>query len=261
MPRALFLIALACTALLALPVQAQVFATPGQVVANTHGIDATHNALLDRLDATMRVDPAARDAESIAQLLQIAADAEVWRAGLGGNRAQEVVAIDLIGSVYALAAFRLGRDGYDEETFEQLLEYRQRALANLRISVRESPEDQRPIMDYRDIAERLTEMAHYAQLPQAEEWSAEWLAAERLVAEAMRELRDAPAMNLARALNAHGWLTSDAALLAEAEAIYTSAPDQMGWRLQMQLDAMAAGIAPYNAPGEQFFFYRAQPGD
>ncbi|WP_260580886.1 hypothetical protein [Sphingopyxis sp. PET50] len=86
--------------------------------------------------------------------------------------------------------------------------------------------------------------------PRLPEWSAMRVQANRYRVKAIPDDWFEKVL-LAEALYDHGWLTGDQALIDEANKIAASLPEsEMRGSLRRKRDAVAAGEAPYEKPGD-----------
>ncbi len=110
-----------------------------------------------------------------------------------------------------------------------------------------------PAYDFRGAAGQLFEHGRYYDLPEWREWSRMWVLGNRYMSEGVGADDDFERELLATSLYNHGWLTSDQALIDEAEAIYASFPEgDRPYALERAHEAVAAGVAPYPPAGSPF---------
>lgn len=103
--------------------------------------------------------------------------------------------------------------------------------------------------EYRGVAGQLWQHGQRLDDPHWIEWSAARVTANRLRLAAQPDSLFETNM-VAEALYDHGWMTSDKSLIAEANALAASIPeDELDYAVRQKRDAVARGEAPYDPPG------------
>lgn len=184
--------------------------------------------------------------EAVQQLLRIGARAEAMLAHEGDDVAPElrIRLLSIIGQAYFGAAqhhdseLDSEADALDREWLVKTVDALEPVLAAL------GPMEG-PAYDLRGAAGQLFDHAVYYDLPQLEQWSALRVQANRYMLARMGD--DAFEKELlAASLYDHGWMTEDPALIAEADALFDSFPeDDQPYVLRVKRRAIAAGEAPY----------------
>lgn len=180
------------------------------------------------------------------RLLKVAVEAEALlsEAPQDLDEATRISLLRVIGEAYFGAA-----QHYDTEwgSEEELIERRWliKVEAALRPVMEALGHEDGPAYDYRGATGQLWNHARNNDLPEMVEWSALRVQGNRYM-HARRPDDDFEREFLAQSLYEHGWLTSDDALIAEADAIFDSFPeDDKPYSLVSRRRKMAEGEAPY----------------
>ena len=188
-------------------------------------------------------------------LLEVASRAEAMLAEVSEEMDAErkLDLLSVIGQAYFGAAQHHDSEwGSAEDLIDR--DWLIKAADALGLVVAARPEDSHaPAYEYRGASGQLWQHARYYDLPQKVEWSARRIQANRYML--ARLPGDALERQfLAESLYEHGWLTKDAALIAEADAIFDSFPsDEKPYELERCREAIAQGHAPYADAGEVFW--------
>lgn len=160
--------------------------------------------------------------------------------------------LSLIGQAYFGAAQHYDSDwGSEEDLVDRA--WLIKAEEALRPVMEARGHEGTPAYDYRGASGQLWDHARYYALPDIEEYSARRVQGNRYML--ARDPDDEFERRvLAESLYQHGWQTKDDALIAEADAIFDSFPDDdKPYQLVAAREAIAEGRAPYAKAGEVFW--------
>lgn len=184
--------------------------------------------------------------EAVQQLLRIGARAEAMLAQEGDDVTPElrIRLLSIIGEAYFGAAQHHDSE-LDSEADVLDREWLVKAVDALEPVLAALGPMEGPAYDLRGAAGQLFDHAVYYDLPQLEQWSALRVQANRYMLARMED--DAFEKELlAASLYYHGWMTEDPALIAEADKLFDSFPeDDQPYVLRAKRSAIAAGEAPY----------------
>lgn len=189
--------------------------------------------------------------ESRRDLLAVAAAADAIAAVQEADSKPLGLASAVAGSALFLTAQNHDPEWGDEAGQALELEWLTAALARLQTALAVLGPDFANDYEYRGAAGQLWQHGHRLGDSRWSEWSAARVEANRLRLAADPDSKFETNM-LAEALYDHGWLTSDKALLAQADALVASLSEEdLDYGVARKQRAVAQGEAPYDPPGNQ----------
>ncbi|MCB2089207.1 MAG: hypothetical protein R3E18_00525 [Sphingomonadaceae bacterium] len=178
-------------------------------------------------------------------LLTIAAEADAAIAAIGGDKREAAALLRSAGNAYYYAAQNHDPEWNDEAGQALEVEWLSKSLDRLERALALEPENFTNSYEYRGVAGQLWQHGERLKDARWQQWSAARVAANRMrMAEYPEDYFEQNMV--AEALYDHGWLTSDKALLAEADALLAAMPeDERGYGALRKQRAVEAGEEPY----------------
>ena len=177
-----------------------------------------------------------------------AAEAELATGNYEGE--DRIALLEIIGTAYFGAAQHHDSE-WDSEADTQDREWLVKTVTALEPVMAARGAMDGPAYDFRGAAGQLFNHGRYYDLPEWKEWSRMRVLGNRYMSVDAGDMDGFERELLAISLYEHGWLTSDDALIAEAEAIYASFPDDdRPYSLEQAHEAVLAGTQPYPDAGK-----------
>ncbi len=198
--------------------------------------------------------PAERQAEAVENLLAAATRTEAALATYGEDPELALEMKRELGvALYYAAYYRQLTAGEDQARTERV-DLLTRSLAALEPVMAAPDYEAKPLYEYREVTGDLFALGAYLDDPRWRAWSKANIQANRLqLADAAGD-QDSIAFEhnkVAQALYLDGFLTNDAAEIAEAESHFALIPADFVYALTEKMrEAIAEGRAPYAGPGE-----------
>ena len=215
--------------------------------------DATDQLIAwqDEISAAYSLDWDERDS-SVERLLEVARSAETSLASGEAVGSDRLDLLKIVGTAYFGAAQHHDSE-WDEESDTLDREWLVKTITALEPVLAQLGGIEGPAYEFRGAAGQLFNHGRYYDLPEWREWSRMRVLGNRYMSEGVGADDDFERELLAISLYEHGWLTSDQALIDEAEAIYASFPqDDRPSAIERAHEAVTAGEAPYPPAGSLF---------